>query len=282
MNKKLEKILSACLVTTLCLSFVGCAKSTNNVDVTTIDEQQPVVNKTIIINNISDLTNNSYNIGCQSSSISEDWLNTYTTKATISTYRTNESLINALTNGGVDVVLTDLNFAQNLTKNNSQVKINSAKFQTEKIAFAFKKGEETLRLSVNEAIRSYQNDGTIVELLDIYMPLTGDIVLPDKKTYNNDYTTTIKVGTSSDFAPFEYYDDNVLYGFDITLIEMIADYNSWNVEFVDMHFNELIPALENDEIDIIASGLSITNERYDVLDFSESYYTSEQVILTRK
>lgn len=276
----IKKILSGCIVTTLCLGFIGCAKTTTT-DPTPTTQTTPTTTNNVIINSFSDLNNN-LNIGCQSGSIGEEWLLSNTNNSTISKYKSNESLVSNLVNGNLSAIIIDEAHAQHLINNNTQLKINTIKFQTEEFGFALKKGDETFRSSVNDAIKNFKKDGVIDELLDVYMPLNGDIVLPDKKNYNNDYTTTIKVGTSSDFAPFEYYYNDILYGFDITLIEMIADFNEWNIEFVDMNFNELLNSLENEEIDIIVSGLTITNDRHDIVDFSESYYSSEQVIVTRK
>lgn len=283
MNKNTQKFFSTCLIATLCLGFVGCAKTTATTDPSTTTQlENPYASTIITINTASDLNDNTLNLGCLSGSFGENWLVSNTNKPTISKFKTNEALVNGLVSGSVDAIITDIAFAQHSIANNSPIKINSLKFQSEKLAFVFNKGDENYRLFVNDAINSYKNDGYLVELLDNYMPLSGDIVLPDKIPYNSEYTTTVKVGTSSDFAPYDYYVNDVLYGYDITLMEMIADYNSWNVEFVDMNFNELFPALENGEIDIIASGIRITNDLYDIVDFSESYYSSEQVILTRK
>lgn len=278
----IQKILTTCLISTLCLGFVGCAKTTTTVDPTPSTQTSPsTVTNNVVINSFSDLNNN-LNIGCQSGSVGEDWLLSNTNNSTISKYKVNQALVNDVVNGNIDAIIIDETYAQYLINNNTQVKINTIKFQTEELGFAFRKGDVTYRNSVNDVIKSYKKDGTIDELIDIYMPLSGDIVLPDKIAYNSDYTTTIKVGTSSDFAPFEYHHNDTLYGFDITLIEMIADANQWNVEFIDMNFNDLLTSLNNEEIDMIASGMSITDDRHNIVDFSETYYSSEQVIVTRK
>lgn len=265
-----------------CTSFVGCAKTTTTTSTTEPSTQTTTnMQNTISINSFSDLNNN-LKLGCQIGTTGEKWFLNNTNNSTISKYKTNESLTNDLISGKIDAIIVDEYYAENLVANNSQLKINTLKFPTEEYGLAFTKNNEDIRLAVNETIRMYQNDGTINSLKDAYMPTDGKIELPEKSTNTSNYSNTIKVGTCVDFAPFEYYVNDVLYGFDITLLEMVAEHNEWNIEFIDMNFNELIPALENGEIDIIASGMSITDDRHDVVDFSISYFETEQVIVTRK
>ena len=49
-----------------------------------------------------------------------------------------------------------------------------------------------------------------------------------------------------------------------------------------MAFDGLIAALQSDAIDFIAAGMTATDERRKNVDFSEPYYSSNQVIIVRK
>ena len=51
---------------------------------------------------------------------------------------------------------------------------------------------------------------------------------------------------------------------------------------MDMSFDSLIPALSSGAIDFIAAGMSVTEERRKNVDFSQPYFTSNQVIIVRK
>ena len=55
-----------------------------------------------------------------------------------------------------------------------------------------------------------------------------------------------------------------------------------SLEVVDMSFDSLIPALSSGAIDFIAAGMSVTEDRKKNVDFSEPYFTSNQVIIVRK
>ncbi len=82
------------------------------------------------------------------------------------------------------------------------------------------------------------------------------------------------VGTEPYFPPFEYADANVssnIIGFDVDLINAIAADQGFKVEWKDLEFDALIPALQSGQIDIIASGMTITAEREEAVDFTEPY-----------
>ncbi|WP_292466160.1 basic amino acid ABC transporter substrate-binding protein [Methanolobus sp.] len=85
---------------------------------------------------------------------------------------------------------------------------------------------------------------------------------------------TYVVGTEPYFPPFEYADENNsndIIGFDVDLINAIAADQGFNVEWKDLEFDALIPALQSGQIDIIVSGMTITEEREGSVDFSDPY-----------
>jgi polar amino acid transport system substrate-binding protein len=93
----------------------------------------------------------------------------------------------------------------------------------------------------------------------------------------------IIVGTSADFPPFEYTDETgKIIGFDIDLITAILENLNYTVEVKDIGFDSLIPSLQADKIDIIAAGMTITEAREDIIDFSDPYYQADQSVLIKK
>ena len=94
--------------------------------------------------------------------------------------------------------------------------------------------------------------------------------------------TKIVVGTSSDFRPFEYKAQNgTIIGFDIDLIKKILTDQGFTVEVQDMGFDSLILALQTGNIDVIAAGMVITDERKQQVDFSAPYYDANQAVLVK-
>lgn len=96
------------------------------------------------------------------------------------------------------------------------------------------------------------------------------------------FAKTYIVGTSADFPPFEYIEKGQIVGFDIDLIKAIAESQGIEVEFQDISFDSLIPGLNAGTIDIVASGMTITEERAKVVDFTEPYYSANQAVLVKE
>ncbi len=93
---------------------------------------------------------------------------------------------------------------------------------------------------------------------------------------------TYVVGTSADFPPFEYVEDGEIVGFDIDLIKAIGELKGLDLTFKDISFDSLIPALKAGNLDIVASGMTITAEREKAVDFSVPYYSANQAVIVRE
>lgn len=90
------------------------------------------------------------------------------------------------------------------------------------------------------------------------------------------------VGTSAGFPPFEYVEDGEIVGFDIDLMKAIGEEMGFDVEFQDIAFDSLPSAVKTGNIDIIAAGMTITEEREKILDFTDSYYSANQSIIVQE
>ncbi len=93
---------------------------------------------------------------------------------------------------------------------------------------------------------------------------------------------TYIVGTSADYPPFEWIDSNGNYvGLDMDLMRAIAVFGGYQVEFRDLGFDSLIPALQAGKIDIIAAAMNSTSERAKIVDFTDVYWRSDQPIMVK-
>ncbi|MFU8649690.1 transporter substrate-binding domain-containing protein [Lysinibacillus sp. RSDA_15] len=110
----------------------------------------------------------------------------------------------------------------------------------------------------------------------------------DANNSNADSSTdkqVLKVGTSADYAPFEYVDaakGEEIIGFDIDLIKLVGEKIGVDMQVQDMDFNSLVPALQAGKIDVVISGMTPNPEREKVVDFSDQYNETEQVIIVKK
>jgi His/Glu/Gln/Arg/opine family amino acid ABC transporter permease subunit len=92
----------------------------------------------------------------------------------------------------------------------------------------------------------------------------------------------IKLGTSPDFPPFEFKKNGNLVGFEIELAQEIAKKLNKKLEIHEIDFNSLIPALQAQKVDFIASGVTITPERLANIDFSNIYYQGAIIGITHE
>ena len=87
---------------------------------------------------------------------------------------------------------------------------------------------------------------------------------------------SLKVGISADFPPFEYYDENEeLYGFDIDLMNYIGDRIGFDIEFVNMSFDQLFSAVMGGDVDCAISAIAVTEERNNVIDYTIPYLSAK-------
>lgn len=81
------------------------------------------------------------------------------------------------------------------------------------------------------------------------------------------------VGTSADYPPFEYVDENGEFaGFDIELAREIGQRIGVEVEIVDMPFDSLVAGVQEGKIDIVLAAMAPSEERDQAVDFTDSYY----------
>ncbi|PZD95383.1 amino acid ABC transporter [Paenibacillus sambharensis] len=98
--------------------------------------------------------------------------------------------------------------------------------------------------------------------------------------------TKLVLGTSADYAPYEFQKmidgKNTIVGFDIEIAKEIA--KDMNAELViqNMDFDGLLMALNAGKVDMVISGMTPTPERAENVDFSEIYYYAEQGVLVKK
>ena len=258
--KKLT-IISAVLAAAL--AFTGCSKS--NVE----------------INSVADLAGKK--IGVQAGTTGEAWVQDNVTGVQLSSFKTGMDAALDLKNRAIDAVVLDELPAKEIVARNPDLKIiNDPEFTNNKEAYAIavKKGNSELLASINKTISDMKANGDYEKLVNAFMPADGKIAVPANEATSG--SKVVKLGTNAAFPPFEYVEGKNIVGFDITMGQKIAKNAGLKLEVVDMAFDSLIPALQSGTIDFIAAGMSVNEDRKKNVDFSETYFESEQVIIVRK
>lgn len=94
------------------------------------------------------------------------------------------------------------------------------------------------------------------------------------------------MGVSPDYPPYEFLmtenGKQKIVGADIFLAEEIAKALGVELELQEMQFDALLPALKSGRIDLVISGMSASEERKQVVDFSNNYYTGGSSFIVQK
>jgi polar amino acid transport system substrate-binding protein len=105
---------------------------------------------------------------------------------------------------------------------------------------------------------------------------------PDNSWAKVQQSGVLRVGTSADYAPYEYYNDKFqLDGFDIALIKAIGQQLGLKVELNDYAFDGLGGVVALDQADVVIAALSVTPERQALADFSNVYFAGSDGVLGR-
>ena len=109
----------------------------------------------------------------------------------------------------------------------------------------------------------------------------------DGKTDNDTAKTELVLGTSADYAPFEfmYPDDSgemVYGGIDVSVAKYIADEMGLSLAVENMGFDYLLASLQKGDFDIVIAAMEATEERLNAADFSDPYYTDYPAMILIK
>ncbi len=87
------------------------------------------------------------------------------------------------------------------------------------------------------------------------------------------------VGTEPGFAPYEYMSGKEIVGIDMDIAQAIADAMGKKLEVKSMDFDGALLAVQQGKVDLVIAGVSVSEERLEVMDFSNEYVDSTEVVV---
>ncbi len=122
---------------------------------------------------------------------------------------------------------------------------------------------------------------------DSSAPVTESQAPADETTPAGDFTTVeagkLHMSTNAAFPPYEMIkDDGTFEGIDVEVAQAIADKLGLELVVDDMDFDAALLAAQNGQSDMVMAGVTVTDERKAVMDFSESYATGVQVVIVKE
>lgn len=222
-------------------------------------------------------------IGVQLGTTGDLYVSDYESKgSTILRYTKAADAIQALKQGKVDCIVVDQAPAEVFLHNNTDLSILKEEFAKEDYAICISKENENLKEKINQAIGTLKKNGTIQRILQNYI---GDST-KGKSPYKKDTTVertngTLVVATNATFEPYEYMQGEEIVGIDMDLAQAICDLLGMDLKVENLEFDAIINSVQSGKADIGLAGMTVTEERLQSIDFTDSYTTSTQVIVVR-
>ena len=91
----------------------------------------------------------------------------------------------------------------------------------------------------------------------------------------------LTMATNASFPPYEYYDGDKVIGIDAEIAGLIADKLGLELEIADVEFDSIIPGVQQGKYDMGMAGMTVTDERKEKVNFSDSYAKGVQVVIVK-
>ncbi|HEM6220773.1 TPA: ABC transporter substrate-binding protein/permease [Streptococcus suis] len=213
----------------------------------------------------------------------------------IKTFDTGDLMYNSLSTGAVDAVMDDEAVIQYAIQQGQDLSIDIEGEAIGSFGFSVKKGSqyEYLVEDFNKALAVMKEDGTYEKIMNTW--LGSSTASADTTDYSSRLTLTGDANTKatpvkssytivadSSFAPFEYQDENGDYvGIDMELIKAIAEQQGFTITIQNPGFDAALNAVQAGQADAVIAGMSITDARKEIFDFSDAYYTSNILLAVK-
>ena len=300
MQANIRRIVSILLAVMFCVAcFTGCGSSNNGgSDTASVDVRNA---KTI-----ADLKG--AKIAAQAGTFHADALSQIPDVQS-STYPEFADLLTALKSGAIDGYIAEEPTALSVCGSNDELtylpfKNNDTGFTATAadvgIAIGLKKGNalrdqintvlaeitEEQRSQLMEQIVTLASGGTVTEFAvhcDAPATTTGTLQIGMECAYEP-YNWTDTDGSSFGAVPISSEGQQGLYanGYDVQIAQYVANRLGLKLEIYAMEWDSLIPAVNSGAIDAIVAGMSPTAERAQEIDFTDTYYESNLVVIIRK
>lgn len=158
-----------------------------------------------------------------------------------------------------------------------KVKVIDIPLSEESYAFCVGQSDTELLAKVNEYLKKIKNDGTFDAICDNYF---GNGTPAEITSSTEDASKDqLVVATSTGFEPFEMVDGGKYSGIDLEIADGLAKYLGKELVIKDMQFEAVVTSVQQGLCDIGMAGLTITPARQEVVTFSDSYYSANQMLV---
>lgn len=268
-------ILWMLLAAAMLTGFTGCAQSGEADGSGTVSstEQQ--------IETVEDLAGK--RIGVQLGTTGDIYVTDYENDGSgsiVERYNKGADAVQALKQEKIDCVVIDEQPAIRFVQQNQGLKILAEEFTLEDYAFLIAKENTDLLERINTALAELKAEGTLENITKNYIGAESEIgKYPYEKLDVERVNGTLTIATNAEFPPYESYENGVVVGIDIDIMQAVCDKLRMELKVEDMAFDAIISAVASGKVDVGASGFTVTEERKNNINFTDTYTTSKQVVI---
>lgn len=193
-------------------------------------------------------------------------------------YNKGADAVAALKTGKIDCVLIDEQPAKAYVEKNPDLKILDEEFAIEDYAICVAKGNDELTDKLNAAIDELEEDGTLNSIIAYYIEGEGEPYASTADSYPNG---ELVMATNAEFPPYESFENGEIVGIDVDIAQAIADKLGMELTISNMEFDSIIIAVQSGKADMGMAGMTVTEDRLENINFTDSYTTTKQVIIVK-
>lgn len=164
----------------------------------------------------------------------------------------------------------------------SAIKVVEINLSDEDYAFAVNKGNAELLNSINTYLATAKENGEFEAIVDKYFG--NGTPTGHRLGVYDDPESQLIVLTNTPFEPFEYVgNDGKYYGVDMEIAAAIANAIGKELCIIEwLDFDTICEEANKYPNAIVAAGLTVSEDRAEIIDFSNSYYKASQVIIAKE
>lgn len=260
-NRKIKILLCMILVLATCLSLSACGKKEEQ-----ISRVEDLAKKNIAVEFGS---SNAFDIAAMGEELN----------ANVMLAPTASDAFAYLIHGKADAYAVDNIQAKTLMQQVTGFVVLPEEIPQAGYGIAVQKGDKLLE-KINACIADFKERGVLDSLEEKWINSDSYEAKSVSQIWaGREGTISCRVAT---MEPFAFYNaDEELVGYDIDLVLMIAKALDVRVEFSEGDISDIFPSLGAGQIDMIAGGLTITDERLQKVDFSDPYYKATTVFMVK-
>lgn len=165
------------------------------------------------------------------------------------------------------------------TNAQAKVKVIDIELTNEEYAFGVDKNQPELMEEANALIQEIKENGQLDEICNHYFADGTPIGVTSAEEDSS--KDQLIVATNAEFEPFEYKQGDTFYGIDMEIAQLLADRLGKELVIKDMQFDAVLLSVQQGKSDIGMAGLTVSEERQQQVDFTESYYAASQKLIVK-